>query len=234
MKIVPGWATIITMKKYADQQGSAMLMGLVIAFAALFVLATGVGVWAFMSRQDYKNNSDAKVTTAVAANTQKVQADDKVKYDEEAKSPLTTYVGPEAYGSVHLSYPKTWSAYVVTNSSSAPLDAYFHASYVPGLDTRQPYQLRVQVVDRAYDKELDRYKSAVKSGSAQAAAYSLPKVPKVVGTRLTGTISPDSQPVTGSLVLLPLRDKTLAIWAESNDYLNDFNTYVLPNVTFSP
>jgi hypothetical protein len=36
------------------------------------------------------------------------------------------------------------------------------------------------------------------------------------------------------MVILPLRDKTLEISTEAAQYQPDFNTYVLPNVTFNP
>jgi len=62
----------------------------------------------------------------------------------------------------------------------------------------------------------------------------LPKVPSVAGTRLSGQIFSSSKAAPGTIVLVPMRDKTLEIWTESNDYLPDFNTYILPNLSFSP
>jgi hypothetical protein len=61
--------------------------------------------------------------------------------------------------------------------------------------------------------------------------YSLPKLPQVGGMYLTGQISQRQQ---GTMVLLPLRDKTLEVWTESSAYMNDFTNNVLPNLTFSP
>ena len=43
------------------------------------------------------------------------------------------------------------------------------------------------------------------------------------GTRFEGQID-DEQ--TGSMIFIPLRDKTLTIWTESGDYTNDFNTII--------
>jgi len=41
--------------------------------------------------------------------------------------------------------------------------------------------------------------------------------------------------VQGSMVLVPLRDKTLKIWTEADEtYLKDFNENILPNYTFEP
>lgn len=234
MKIAGAYVTITTMKKRMGERGSIdpLLLPLV-TVSVLFIVAISFGVWAFMSRGDYKNHSDAKAAVAVAANKLVVQAADAKNYAEEAKNPLKTYVGPDAYGSVHISYPKTWSAYIDTNSGT-PLDAYFHADYVPSVQSKQAYNLRVQVVAQSYSSAVNSYASLVTKGSVTASAYSLPKVTSVVGTRLSGAIFPSKPTGTGSIVVLPLRDKTLKIWTESNDYLADFNTYVLPNLSFSP
>jgi hypothetical protein len=56
-------------------------------------------------------------------------------------------------------------------------------------------------------------------------------VPKIVGDYVKGQIQSDKQ---GEMVLLPLRDQTLAIWTESTAFENDFNNIILKNFTFSP
>ncbi|HSX30747.1 MAG TPA: hypothetical protein VLE99_02420 [Candidatus Saccharimonadales bacterium] len=225
------------MKQTLGEQGELNVLLLpLIGVAMLLLVALSLTVWAYGGRQDYKNNSDAKVAAAVAADKQVVQAADAKQYAEASKSPLKTYVGPDAYGSVHIGYPKTWSAYIDTTNSSTPLDAYFHDDYVPSIQSKQTYNLRVQVTATAYSQILSRYTQQLGKGIT-AAPYSLPKVPSVIGTELSGSVFPnsgESGAQSGAIVLLPLRDKTLEIWTESTDYLKDFNTYVLPNLSFSP
>jgi len=224
------------MKKLQGERGelNALLLS-VILLAVLFIGAASFAVWAFGGRQDYKNNSDAKVADAVAANKQVVQAADAKQYAEAAKNPLKTYAGPEAYGSIRVQYPKTWSAYVSTSASgSQPLDAYFHTDYVPAVSLRQTYNLRIQVNSQSYSSLLQQYVGVIKNGQATAAPYKLPKVPSVAGMRLDGQVVPGNTKETGSIVLLPLRDKTLEIWTESTAYLDDFNNNILANLSFSP
>lgn len=226
--------TMSSMKLQRSQVGAANTLLLpVILLAILFIAAGSFAVWAFNGRQHYKNDVDGIVAQNVAANTKAVQAKDAAQYAEAAKSPLKTYVGPDAYGSVHISYPKTWSAYIDTTNSSNPVDAYFHADYVPATtDPTASYNLRVQVVASSYDSVLSQYQGNVQAGTATASPYKLPKVPSVVGTRLDGQLFDNNG--SGTLILLPLRDKTLKIWIESPTYLTDFTTYILPNLTFSP
>lgn len=226
-----------TMSRPLGQRGEMnVLLVPVIILAVLFVGVGSFAFWAYTGRQDYKNNVDAKIATAVDRNTQTVKATDATSYAEAAKSPLATYVGPDAYGSVRVSYPKTWSVYVDTsNSGDKPLDAYFHAAFVPSVDSKQTYNLRVQVNSQQYSTVLATYSSQIKAGKVAAVAYAFPKVPAVIGTKLTGAVVQGQQNGgQGTLILLPLRSTTLEVWTESNDYLSDFNTYILPNLSFSP
>ena len=234
MKKVRRSVTITSMKKLSGGESGNVLLIPVIALTVLFIGAAVFAVWAFGGRQDYKNHSDAKVASAVAANKEVVQAADAKQFAEAAKNPLKTYTGPDAYGSVKVTYPKTWSAYVDTTGSSTPLDAYFHVDYVPSTQSKQPYNLRVQVVANNYSNQLSQFTSLAKLGKVTVAPYSLPKVPKAAGSVLTGQVFPGNQAANGTLIMLPLRDKTLKVWTESPTYLADFNTYILPNLSFIP
>lgn len=231
-----GSVTMSNMKnKQAEQGNINVLLVPVILLAVLFVGAASFAVWAFGGRQDYKNNSDAKVAEAVEANTKSVQTEDAKHFAEEAKKPLRAYDGPEAYGSLHVMYPKTWSVYVDARSGgSQPLNAYFHSDYVPSTEMKDIYNLRIQVIGTAYDVLLNQYQSKVKAGKVTATPYKLPKVPDVAGMRLDGAVIPNNNTATGTMILLPMRDKTLQVWTESPEFLPDFTDNILANLTFSP
>src|SRR5471030_1451582 len=102
-----------------NQNGAlnALLIPLILAIL-LLIGAGAFGAWAFSSRQDYKNNTDQKVAAAVTVAEQKTTETDTAQAAEAAKQPLKPYNGPEAYGSVVIKYPKTWSAYVDETGSS--------------------------------------------------------------------------------------------------------------------
>lgn len=204
-----------------------------IVVLVLFLAAASAGVWAFMSRQDYKDHSDQKVVAAV----QVAQALTASKKDNEfaakEKLPLKTYGGPAAYGSLKIKYPKTWSAYVSedSNNSSTPINAYFNPNFVPGTDVKGVvYALRAQVIGQSYAQVLQSVASQVKSGQTKATVFIPASNKSVTGTRLDGKLLSGA---TGSMVILPSRDKTIELWTESNTFLNDFNTIILPNFSFS-
>jgi hypothetical protein len=217
----------------ASERGyiNALLIPLILA-ALLLVGAASFGAWAFSSRQDYKLHSDQKAAVASAAAVKAAQADDATKYAEEAKNPLKTWVGPSQFGSISVKYPKTWSSYVVLGGSSAPVNGFFQPDVVPDAnDPGNSFALRVQVVSQAYSQQLAQYNSSTIQQKVTVHAYSLPKVPSVIGSRVDGQISGNKQ---GSIIILPLRNLTLEIWTESGDYENDFNNIILPNMSFSP
>jgi hypothetical protein len=87
------------------------------------------------------------------------------------------------------------------------------------------------VENNPYNRALTTYDGQLLSGEVRAKAYSLPKVRNVVGTRFDGTIEQGKQ---GSVILLPLRDKTIKIISEVPGVVNDFNNIILENLTFNP
>lgn len=206
--------------------------------AILLVSAAGFAYWAFSERQTYKNDSDKLVATAVAKAEKDTTEKNNKKFAEELKNPLKTYTGPASYGSISIQYPKTWSGYVSTgNTSGAVLEGYFNPDVVPTVtpvssgQPRAPIALKVQVLSQTYDQVVNTQKSFVDSGKLAAVPYALPKMANQVGTKFVGAISPE---VNGTQIVLPLRDKTLVITTESDQFLADIEKHILPNFTFVP
>ncbi len=219
------------MKYLEDESGSVALVVALVVSLLLFFGATGFGAWAFLSRQDYKQNVDEKIKAALVVNTKEVQAKDALEYAEAAKQPLKTYIGPEAFGSIHVQYPRTWSSYVVTTTGQ-PLDFYAQPDFVPSVtDKNSSFALRVQVTAVSYNQVVQQFQGLLKQGKVSASPYALPKNPTIVGLRIDGQITNTKQ---GSMIILPLRDKTLKLWTESSQSVADFNNNILPNTSFSP
>lgn len=219
--------------KQRDERGELnVLLVPVIALGVLFIAAGGFAVWAFMGRQDYKNNVDQKIAVATANEKKLTQTEDAKIYAEQAKNPLSTYIGPGAYGSINIQYPRTWSTYVATSSASLNgLDVYFNPNAVPSVsDPTASFSLRVKVSSQKYDAVARQYAT---NKRVSISTYKLPKVDDAaaLGVRVEGQITPNKQ---GVMIVLPLRDKTLQIWTESADYLKDLNNIILPNLTFEP
>ena len=219
-------------KHNQDGAVNGVVVSLILTVLLLFG-AIGFGAWAYTSQQDYKNNSDEKAAVA-ADEARKAESIKKDKlFAEEIKNPLKTYRGPEAYGSLSVSFPKTWSGYVDdTGRNSGLVDGYFAPGTVPSKeDANSVFALRFRVNNQAYPAFIKTFGGLQKQGKVTVSAYALPKLPKTVGIKVTGTLN---NKTTVTMIVLPLRSETLQIWTEGNQYLNDFNNNILPNFTFSP
>lgn len=218
----------------SDQRGeiNGLAVGLIISLLLLIAAVVTAG-WAISGRQDYKNNVEAKITEAVdkAVKAEDVKKD--AQFAEDYKKPLLNWSGPADYGSVQMSYPKTWSGYVdTTPNGNTDINLYFAPGVVPAFDdVNSLYALRVQVLNQPYNSSLTSYANQIKTGKLKASAYALPKMPKVIGTRLVGQ---DTSKKNVDIVFLPLRSSTVKIWTEGGNYNNDFNNTILPNFSFSP
>jgi len=217
-----------------NQNGAinSLAISLVLA-VVLLVGAIGFGAWAYSQMTEYRDESDAKTQVAVDAAVEKESIRKDKAHAEADKDPLKTYSGPSAYGSVQVKFPKTWSGYVDdTSGGSSSVDGYFNPGVVPSTDSEKSvFALRVQVISSSYSSVLQTFSSQQKAGKLKVSAYSLPKLPKVVGVKVVGTLS-DNTNVT--MVVLPLRSGTVKIWTEGSQGLADYNKYILPNFTFSP
>lgn len=208
---------------------------LIIALVITVLTLIGVGIWGFMmmqSRNDWQNNTQPKIDTAVAAAEQAQKEQLEAEFIEREKEPLVNYTGPSEFGTVSIDYPKTWSAYVdEAKKGSTPIDGYFHPGFVPGIESGISFALRLEVLESSYDNELDAYANAAEDGEVKVTPITLDKVPNVAGSRIDGEVEKGKQ---GSVVLFPLRDKTIKVSVLTDTFIKDFNNIILKNMSFVP
>lgn len=208
-----------------------LLIPLILVTLLVFVIG-GFALWAFSSRQEYKNETDKIVETQVKIAKKETATEKDNEFTEKEKQPLKNYQGLPALGSVIIKYPKTWSGYVDDGGrGGASLDGYFYPTTVPSIQSGTAYALRVQVLNRSFSDEAKAYDSQVKSGKLKSASYTNKNIPGIIGMRLDGEIAPKQQ---GIVILMPLRDKTIKLFTESDQFYNDFNNNILPNFSFTP
>jgi hypothetical protein len=200
----------------------------------LLIAALSFGVWAYSEMSKYKNESDKIVAKEVELAKQETSTQKDKEFLEKEKNPYKDYKSSDTLGAVSFNYPKTWSAYIVEDQkadSGTPIDGFLHPDFVPGKDSGTAYGLRVQELNRSYSELLNNYSSKVKTGRVKIQPYTAPKVPSVLGVKITGEIEEGLQ---STMVILPLRDKALQIWTESPQYTGDFDNIIMSSLTFSP
>ncbi|HVS58263.1 MAG TPA: hypothetical protein VHD60_00800 [Candidatus Saccharimonadales bacterium] len=218
------------MKRLSQSGDVNVLLVPLILVTLLFLGAGAFAVWAFNGRQHYKNDTDQIVSAQVAAAKSQQSAADQKQFAEQAKQPYKTYKGPSSLGSIAVMYPKTWNGLVTFNSAASNqvlLDGYFYPDVAPSL-----YAVRINVLQQSYTDVVNQITSNGTSQNVTAKPYAFPKVPGVVGVKLTGTI--ENNNTTGTMIVVPLRTTTLEVWTEGSKYLGDFNNIILKNFTFLP
>lgn len=212
--------------------GLALSLGMAIV---LLIAALGFGGWAFTSRQDYKNNTDQKVNDAVVIAKQREGTRKDAQFAQDEKNPLRTYKGPDAYGSLSIQYPKTWSGFIDDTGKSGDklVDGFFYPGVVPSTTNQASvFALRVQVVSQAYSDVVNSLSQNSDPASIPVITpFALPKVPKAVGIKYVGKLPNQKQ---GEMVVLPLRSQTLEVWSETAQFAPDFEANILPNFSFLP
>lgn len=219
----------------SDQRGSANpLLIATVLLAVLLVVAAGGFIWAYMSMTDWRDNTQAKIDSAVDAAKDQQQKDDQAHFEEEEKKPNRSYQGPSDMGSVRFNYPKTWSGYIAQSNDSG-LEVYFNPLMVSTVNPDvTPYALRVEVSNDNYADVLDDYQGLVEDGVATASTIIIGKTDDFSGyegVRVDGQLT---DTINGSVVIFKVRDKTLRLYVDSQDYMNDFNNTVLTSLKFEP
>jgi hypothetical protein len=214
-----------------NKESGSVSVVLAAVFGVLLLFSLIFAGWAFAGRQDYKNNVDSKISDAVVVAVQEAETAKEAEFVEQEKLPTRTYKGSATYGSLTFDYPKTWSVYAEEATSGVVLDLFAFPLVVPGVTPTTLYALRVEITSTTYDTELKRYERDIQTGTVTSTAYRAEKVPDVLGVRLDGAIEREVQ---GSMVMFPLRDRTIKIYTEIPEFANDFNSIILPTVNFVP
>jgi len=215
-----------------DQRGlsNPLIIPLILILLAFFG-ALGFGFWAYSERTNYKENVDEIVATKVEVAQKETATAKDTEFIQREKQPLKDYNGPSFYGNISIKYPKTWSAYVDETGTSSPIDGYFYPSFVPGIKSDTSFAFRLQVSDKTFAEEIRGYDNSVEKGEAKAKPYKPVNVENVVGSRIQGVLENNK---SGIIILLPLRDKTIKLWTESDQYFEDFEKNILANFKFTP
>lgn len=206
---------------------SGVVISLVL-LGVLTVLFAGLAIWAYVNYSDQKNNVDSKISAAVAVAKKAQSEADAATFAEREKEPTRTFAGPEDLGSVTFEYPKTWSVYVDKSGGSQTYSAYLHPLVVPPVDGAQQFALRVSIENKNYDSVLRSFETTVSRGELRSSAVT---VGSYSGNRLDGKLSDTTR---GSILVFKVRDKTLLLRSDAENFVTDLNEIVLKSLTFNP
>jgi cytoskeletal protein RodZ len=206
---------VFKLKQNQDGASAVLVILLVLVIIGLGALA---GIY-FSRYTVLQKEYDAQLADDVEEAKAEQKKQDEVEFEQRQKEPFRTYASPTIFGDIKISFPKTWNIYALEEEQSdTQLDVTMHPDVVKSSrNSVIPYALRVKLEREFYQEVLTAYDSQVEAGTIKAQPIT---VSGQTGTKLTGEIR---KGVDGVLVIIPLRDKTLSIWTESDKYIGEFN-----------
>lgn len=205
--------------------------GWMLSTIGLIILVLGAGslaIWAYMNYNQAKTDVDGQIATAVSEARRDQAEIEQDKFLEREKEPRREFIGPDDYGRLSFTYPKTWSVYVAKDArKGGDYEAFLHPVQVPSLENQATQQvaLRLQIADKDYDVYLKQYERLVTEGKLRSSTVS---VNGENGVRLDGDFSND---IRGAAVVFKIRDKTAVLRTDADTFKPDFETLV-KTVTF--
>jgi len=204
-----------------ETTGDVNLVGLLIGF-----LGFGLILFAILSIYGFSVAHKATVTlnaqeAAAASAAQKVQKQSDAKAELAAtESPYRSYTAPGDFGSFVIYFPKNWSGYAQTNTSSQEqVNLALNPDFVTATNgvPADPVATRVQLIQELTPVALSQYQGLIKLGKLQSQPIT---VSGIQGTEITG---PFSDRITVAAVLLPVRGQTMIISCENTQFLPEYN-----------
>lgn len=211
---------IISQHKH-EQGGVSPSLVVIIILGVLFLAAGSAAIWSYVNYNEQKTNVDGKIELAVAK-AKKEQGDiEAAKFAERDKEPNRQFVGPDDYGRLTFSYPKTWSVYIAEDiSEGGDYLAFLNPVTVPPVSAKQQYALRVTIEQENYDEVVQDYDSRVKKGELRSDGVS---ANGNNGIRFDGNFSKD---IRGSAVIFKVRDKTVTLRTDADTFKPDFENII--------
>lgn len=193
----------------------------VITLSILLIGMAAFAIWSFINYNDQKTNVQAKVDLAVAEAKRDQAEDLEEKFAEREKQPNRVFVGPEDYGRLTFSYPKTWSTFVEDDASRGrTFAAYLHRDVIPPIRTDGQYMLRISIESKNYDDVVRAYESRVEKGELKSSTASFNGH---TAARFDGNFNKN---IRGAAIVFRIRDKTVTMQTDADQFKPDFDALI--------
>lgn len=162
-------------------------------------------------------NVDGEIRNAVAAEVAKKETQMEEAFAEREKDPYQDFAGPVDYGSFSFKYPRTWSQYIAKDAvNGGDYEAYFNPYAVNPVSNFTINALRLRIRDVSFDSVARSYESSIKNGTLTLKTQT---VGGVLANIYTGEVAKD---MSGAVMILKLRDKTVLLQTDSMNFIDDF------------
>lgn len=204
----------------------------IIGLALLVVTFVGLFIWKQMQYTEAREDVDGQIAVAVqdaeAELTEKLEAE----FAEREKYPYLSFTGPADYGQLTFKYPRTWSVYVAQDASKGgDFQAYFNPVQVNTVSSGTINALRVTIKDQDFDQVAATYQRYIQDDRYDFSLQSI-TVGGTTANLYTGQL-PNTDELSGYLVIFKIRDKTAMLQTDSVLFHDDFFNVVIDSITFN-
>ncbi|MBI2797812.1 hypothetical protein HYX70_00750 [Candidatus Saccharibacteria bacterium] len=211
--------------KYKRMRLVAMVLG-----GVCFVLLILVAVFATRA-----SVNDATIQAAVkkgeAQGRDAQKAEDDKNYALQQNKDTRVYKAPDAYGAYELSLPKYFSLSLTPGTNGA-LSSLADPDVVDVKAAQ--HALRMDIQTTTYDQVKKNYDSLVKDKRNGITAEEV-TVSGIKGIKYTGIIDKsNNNSVAGTVVLLPVRDKTYILRTDNNEKYQAVYQQILDQIKINP
>lgn len=193
---------------------------LVVVVIALF--------WALAQYQGARNDIDAELEAAreVARTEQKAESEAACK--ELMNSPFSLITGPSEYGSLKVQYPKTWSVFIQEAAArGGDYRVFFHPKVIRPIRDEERFALRLIIYDdrNRYEGFENEYRGLVEDRKLTVSDWSKTTTDgyNATGLRFDGQFNDE---LKGSVLIFRIRDKTVWLRTDSQEFLGEFNEII--------
>ncbi len=175
----------------------------------------------------------AKYEAGNAAGKASQKKTDAIAYNKELTADFRTYEAPTTSGSFRVNYPKNWSL-SIDSTTSDPTLGLVNPEYVNQKSTIG-YALSFNLKDTAYAATKKLYDDQVKFSKGKLKVEAI-TVSGIKGFKYTGILDPNNQKVSkpGTVVVLPLRDKTMLLQTDNNELYATVYNRMLDEIVLIP
>ena len=203
----------------APRSGGGIIKTILLIFFVLTSLVAGYFIYYFYNEYTIaRTDVDAQIAEAVAKAEKDKISELEAEFAEREKNPYSTFSGPEDYGELTFSYPKTWSVYINKDASKGgDFEAYLNPGTVSPVSNTTINSLRVTISTKSIDSFDKTYQGYVSKAIMTAEV-------KTIGGE-TATVYKGTLPskLVGAVAIFKLRDKTVLLQTDAEIFFDDFN-----------
>ena len=174
----------------------------------------------------------AAVQKGESAGREAQKAEDEKNFTEQQNKDTRVFTAPDAYGAFQITLPKNYSLAVTPGAAGAMTGLADPDS----IDTTAVEQaLRLEIKTTPYDQVKKNYDNLVKDKRRGVTSQDV-TVSGIQGTKYTGLIGLSGTGGTnpGTVVLLPVRDKTFILQTDNNQKFGTVFQQILDQIRITP